>query len=90
MSISYQFYKLTSRKYLHKMLYCSFDGFEDCCKKYWSCLRKDVIRKEFDKKGFETFNSHVVCWKLVDNVNHFVIEPLDESENVSEKETATA
>ena len=90
MSISYQFYKLTSRKYLHKMLYCSFNGFEDCCKKCWSCLRKDVIRKEFEKKGFETFNSHVEHWKLVDSVNHFVIEPLDESENVSEKDTATA
>ena len=90
MSIIYQFYKLAGRKYLHKTLYCSFDGFEDCCKNCWCRLRKKVIRKEFEKKGFETFNSHVECWKLVDSVNHFVIEPLDESENFSEKETATA
>ena len=89
MSIIYQFYKLAGRKYLHKTLYCSFDGFEDCCKNCWCCLRKKVIRKEFEKKGFETFNSHVKCWKLVDSENHFVIEPLDKSENVPEKETAT-
>ena len=90
MSISYQFYKPAGRKYLHKTLYCSFDGFEDCCTKCWCCLSKKVIRKKFEKKGFETFISHVECWKLVDSVNHFVIEPIDESANVSEKETATA
>lgn len=79
MSVECECYKLASRNYLHQMLYCSFDGFQDSCKKCWCCLRREMIRKEFDKKGFEIFNSGVECWKLVDNLNRFSISPLDEA-----------
>ena len=77
MSVSVECYKLASRRYLHQMIYCSFDGFEDCCKKCWCCLRRDIIRKELDKKGFESFNSDVNFWKIVDTLNCFTIYPLD-------------
>ena len=42
-------------------------------------MRREMIRKEFDKKGFEIFNSGVECWKLADNLNRFSISPLDEA-----------
>lgn len=47
---------------------------------------KRMIRKEFEEKGFETFNSGVECWKVVDNLNCFHITPLDKVDGSSKEE----
>ena len=38
---------------------------------------KKLILDEFEKKGFNSFNSKVKGWKLMDNLNKFEIFPLD-------------
>lgn len=89
MSVNVEFYKFVSRRYLHQLLYCSFDGFEDCFQKCWCCLRREVTRKEFEEKGFKTFNSDVKGSKFIDTVNCFTISPLDKLEAVSSEQEKT-
>ena len=38
---------------------------------------KKTILDEFEKKGFNSFNSSVKSWKLIGNLNKFEIFPLD-------------
>ena len=44
-------------------------------------LKKSIL-DEFEKKGFNSFNSNVKGWKLMDNLNKFEIFPLDLLETV--------
>ena len=44
-------------------------------------LKKSIL-DEFEKKGFNSFNSKVKGWKLMDNLNKFEIFPLDPVETV--------
>ena len=43
---------------------------------------KKSILDEFEKKGFNSFNSGVKCWKLMGNLNKFEIFPLDPLETI--------
>ena len=94
MSVNFEFYKLASRNYLHQMFYSSFNSFDDCFKRCWCCIRQKLIKKEFEKKGIETFNSTVDCWKIINTVNCFVIEPLTDEKSEafvsSDQEKATS
>ena len=42
-------------------------------------FEKKTILDEFEKKGFDTFNSHVNCWKFYYFLNHFEILPCIET-----------
>ena len=42
--------------------------------------KKKQFWNEFEKKGFNSFNSSVKGWKLMDNLNKFEIFPLDSLE----------
>ena len=44
-------------------------------------LKKSIL-DEFEKKGFNSFNSKVKGWKLMNNLNTFEIFPLDPVETV--------
>ena len=43
---------------------------------------KKTIFDEFEKKGFNSFNSSVKSWKLIGNLNKFEIFPLDPFETI--------
>ena len=43
---------------------------------------KKTILDEFEKKGFNSFNSSVKSWKLIGNLNKFEIFPLDPFETI--------
>ena len=71
------------RKYLEEYYSASFKMFENCCGVCWCCIRKKkTILDEFEKKGFNSFNSSVKSWKLIGNLNKFEIFPLDPFETI--------
>ena len=43
---------------------------------------KKTILDDFEKKGFNSFNSSVKSWKLIGNLNKFEIFPLDPFETI--------
>ena len=43
---------------------------------------KKTILDEFEKKGFNSFNSSVKSWILIGNLNKFEIFPLDPFETI--------
>ena len=74
-------YKIVDKKYLEEYYSVSFKMFENCCGVCWCCIRKKPILDEFLKKGFNSFNSDVKSWKLIENLNKFEIFPLDPQES---------
>ena len=73
---------IVGRKYLEEYYSGSFKMFENCCGVCWNCIRKKSILDEFEKKGFNSFNSGVKRWKLMENLNKFEIFPLDPFETI--------
>ena len=82
MSITVEMYMIVGRKYLEEYYSGSFKMFENCCGVCWNCIRKKSILDEFEKKGFNSFNSGVKRWKLMENLNKFEIFPLDPLETI--------
>ena len=74
-------YKIVDKKYLGEYYSVSFKMFENCCGVCWCCIREKPILDEFLKKGFNSFNSDVKSWKLIENLNKFEIFPLDPQES---------
>ena len=72
-------YKIVGRSYLKNDYLSSFIQFENCCAISWCCKRLEQILDEFEKKGFNTFNLHVECWKVYQDVNFFKIDPIFET-----------
>ena len=70
-------FQLVGREWLNYYLK-SFEQFHNCCSFCWCCVRMKTILDKFEKKGFDTFNSHVNCWKFY-FLNHFEILPCTES-----------
>ena len=77
-----EMYMTVGRKNLEEYYSGSFKMFENCCGVCWNCIRKKLILEEFEKKGFNSFNSGVKGWKLMENLNKFEIIPLDPLETV--------
>ena len=75
MSISINMFMLAGRNWLKNHYAKSFNEFSSCCGECWCCHRKKAILYEFEKKGFETFNSNVNCWKVYNFLNLFEIFP---------------
>ena len=75
MSISINMFMLAGRNWLKNHYAKSFNEFSSCCGECWCCHRKKAILYEFEKKGFETFNSNVNCWKIYNFLNLFEIFP---------------
>ena len=73
MSLRVKSYKIVRRKFFDRFFLKSFDQFKDCCGEYWCCVWRNAILNEFEKKGFNTFNSEVEGWKLVDELSKFEI-----------------
>ena len=82
MSITVEMHVIVGRKYLEEYYTGSFKIFENCCGVCWNCIRKKSILDEFEKKGFNSFNSGVKRWKLMENLNKFEIFPLDPLETI--------
>ena len=82
MSITVEMDMIVGRKYLEEYYTGSFKIFENCCGVCWNCIRKKSILDEFEKKGFNSFNSGVKRWKLMENLNKFEIFPLDPLETI--------
>ena len=57
-------YKIVGRSYLKNDYLSSFIQFENCCGICWYYKRLKQILDEFEKKGFNTFNSHVEWGKV--------------------------
>ena len=55
---------------------------EECDCKY--CDRIQKIKRELDRRGFDTFNKNVDCWRVTDGAfSEVVVTPeLDEDETV--------
>ena len=60
-------YRITGRSFLKNNYLSSFIQFESCCGVCWCCKRLKKVLDEFEKKGFNTFNSHIQCWKIYQN-----------------------
>ena len=72
-------YMIVGRNWLRNHYTNSFEQFHSCCGVCWCCKRRESILNEFEKKGFETFNSHVNCWKMYNFLNSFEILPCVEA-----------
>ena len=72
-------FQLVGREWLKIYYLKSFEQLHNCCGVCWCCIRKKTILDEFEKKGFDTFNSHVKCWKFYNFLNHFEILPCIET-----------
>ena len=72
-------YKIVGRSYLKNDCLSSSIHFENCCGICWCCKQLKQILDEFEKKGFNTFNSHVECWKVYRDVNFFKIDTIFET-----------
>ena len=77
MSVKIEMFMIVGRKYLDEYYSSSFKQYENCCGVCWCWIKKKSILDEFEKKGFNSFNSNVKDWKLMDNLNKFEIFPLD-------------
>ena len=82
MLIKIEMYMIVGRKYLEEYYNSSFKQFENCCGVCWCCIGQKSILGEFEKKGFNSFNSAIKGWKLMENLNRFEIFPLDPLETV--------
>ena len=51
--------------------------FENCCGECWCCFKRKSVLDGFEKKGFNSFNSKVKSWKLMNDLNRFEIFSLD-------------
>lgn len=76
--ISVKTQKILGRDYLKKIR--SKEELKNCdCNKCLSCDDKILILKEFQEKGFDTFNSKVYCWKTNRNeLNNFEMTPYED------------
>ena len=72
-------YRVVGRSYLKNSYLSSFIQFESCCGVCWCCKWLEKILDEYEKKGFNTFNLDVKCWKIYENVNNFEIEAIVEN-----------
>ena len=72
-------YKIVGRSYLKNDYLSSSIHFENCCGICWCCKQLKQILDEFEKKGFNTFNSHVECWKVYRDVNFLKIDTIFET-----------
>ena len=79
MSVRIESHKVVDRNYLGELFEKSFSNFKDCCSKCWCCQRRKTILKEFFCKGFNTFNSKIKCWELINELSRFLIFPLAEN-----------
>ena len=66
MSLTIDIYMLVGRDWLKNHYTKSFEEFNSCCSVCWCCVRRKSMLDEFEKKGFGTFNSHIICWKVYD------------------------
>ena len=67
----YRYVLLVGKNRLKNHYTKSFKELSSCCGECWCCRRKRAIVDEFEKKGFETFNSNVNCWKVYNFLNLF-------------------
>ena len=51
--------------------------FENCCGECWCCFKRKLVLDGFEIKGFNSFNSKVKGWKLMNDLNRFEIFSLD-------------
>ena len=72
-------YKIVGRSFLKNDYLSSSIHFENCCGICWCCKQLKQILDEFEKKGFNTFNLHVECWKVYRDVNFFKIDTIFET-----------
>ena len=82
MSVKIEMFMIVGRKYLGEYYRSSFKQFGNCCGVCCCCFKKKSILNEFEKNGFNSFNSNVKGWKLMDNLNKFEIFPVDLLETV--------
>ena len=69
MSIKIEMYMIVGRKYLEEYYNSSIKQFENCCGVCWCCIGQKSVLGEFEKKGFNSFNSAIRGWKLMENLN---------------------
>ena len=77
--IRIEMYKIAGRSFLKNSYLSSFIQFESCCGVCWCCRRLKKNLDEFERKGFNTFNSHIQCWKIYKCVKNFEIMPIFEN-----------
>ena len=70
--IRIEIYKIVGRSFLKNEYLSSFIQFESCCGVCWCCRRLKKILDEIERKGFNTFNSHIQCWKIYECINNFI------------------
>ena len=51
--------------------------FENCCGECWCCFKRKLVLDGFEIKGFNSFNSKVKGWKLMNDLNRFEVFSLD-------------
>ena len=80
MSLTIDMYMLVGRDWLKNHYTKSFEEFNSCCGVCWCLVRRKSIQDEFEKKkGFEIFNSRIICWKVYEFLNSFEIFPCVET-----------
>ena len=79
--IRIEIYKIVGRSFLKNEYLSSFIQFESCCGVCWCCRRLKKILDEIERKGFNTLNSHIQCWKIYECVNNFKIMPIFENDS---------
>ena len=78
--IRFEMYKIVGRSFLKKTYLSGFIQFESCCGICWCCKRLKKFLEQFDRIGFDTFNSHLQCWKIYKCANNFEIIPIFEND----------
>ena len=63
--IRIEMYKIAGRSFLKNSYLSSVIQFESCCGVCWCCRRLKKNLDEFERKGFNTFNSHIQCWLTI-------------------------
>ena len=63
--IRIEMYKIAGRSFLKNSYLSSVIQFESCCGVCWCCTRLKKNLDEFERKGFNTFNSHIQCWLTI-------------------------
>ena len=79
MLITIDMFQLVGTEWLKNYYLKSFEQFHNCCGFCRCCFQMKTISDEFEKKGFDAFNSHVNCWKFYNFSNHFEILPCIET-----------
>ena len=70
--------KKVNRKFLEEYFNTCSKLLEHFCGICWMCIKRIFILDELKKKEFNSFNSDVNEWKLIENLISFEIFPFDD------------